>query len=300
MTDLKWGIDLGGTKVECAVLDSSSKPIVRQRIETEASKGYRHILSQIKKVVEIVSDQSGFRPTKIGMCTPGSIEKSTGLLKNSNTVVLNDKPFLQDIQSILQIPVGISNDANCFAIAEANMGIVQDLKPDANVVFGVIMGSGVGGGVVVDGKIINGLHGIGGEWGHNFLDDSGGACYCGKIGCVEKVISGKSLEAYYKKRTGSFKKLKDIIQFAREEKDTVAVDTLHRLTNMFGKAISVIINILDPDVIVLGGGVGNVDELYTDGISAAEKYMFNATLNTIITKPKLGDSAGVFGAALLV
>ncbi len=300
MSDIKWGIDLGGTKVECAVLDSSSKPIVRQRIETEAAKGYHHILSQIKKVVDIVADQTGFRPSKIGMCTPGSIEKSTGLLKNSNTVVLNEKPFLKDIQSILQIPVGISNDANCFAIAEANMGIVQDVKPEANVVFGVIMGSGVGGGVVVDGKIINGLHGIGGEWGHNFLDESGGTCYCGKVGCVEKVISGKSLEAYYEKQSGSIKKLKEIVQLARMEKDVVATQTLKRLIHMFGKAISVIINILDPDVIVIGGGVGNVDELYTDGILAAEKHMFNASLNTIITKPKLGDSAGVFGAALLV
>jgi len=152
---------------------------------------------------------------------------------------------------------------------------------------------------VVNGQVINGKHGIGGEWGHNFLDASGGTCYCGKSGCAEKIISGTGLENYYEALTGTRKRLKEILPDARSGKDPNAVKTLDRLIHFFGLGISTIINVLDPDVIVLGGGVGNIEELYTRGVAEAEKYIFNPRLETKIVRPKLGDSAGVFGAAFL-
>jgi predicted NBD/HSP70 family sugar kinase len=168
------------------------------------------------------------------------------------------------------------------------------------VVFGVIMGTGVGGGLVVNGKIVAGMHGIGGEWGHNFLDESGGKCYCGKIGCVETVISGPFTERYYTSLSGQEKNLKEITDLHAAGSDQNATKTIHRLTHFFGKAISVVIDIVDPDVVVIGGGVGNVDYLYTDGVQSARKHVFNDYLETRFLKPELGDSAGVFGAAMLV
>jgi fructokinase len=193
----------------------------------------------------------------------------------------------------------MANDANCFALAEANMGIVKEKFPASKVVFGVIMGTGVGGGVVVDGKVINGLQGIGGEWGHNFLDKSGGPCYCGKVGCVEQVMSGPALEKYYFSISGVNKNMKEIYEAYQKKTDENATKAIDRLTYFFGVAISVVINILDPDVIVIGGGVGNIDVIYTDGLASLEKNIFNYRLETPILRPKLGDSAGVFGAAFL-
>ncbi len=296
-----WGIDLGGTKIECAVLASSSKPdvVIRKRLSTESSEGYQHVLSQISRLVELTAKELGEEPEVIGMGTPGSIDPLTGRLKNSNSVVLNNQPFQSDIESILGVPVKIANDANCFALAEARMGVVLEKYPDASIVFGVIMGTGVGGGIVVDGKIINGHHGIGGEWGHNFLDASGGPCYCGKSGCVETIISGTGLEKFYAGLTGEKKKLRDISRDSISGTDEYASKTLSRLIHYFGLGLSTIVNILDPDVIVIGGGVGNLDILYTEGIKEVEKHVFNNSFNTVIIKPTLGDSAGVFGAAFL-
>ena len=162
------------------------------------------------------------------------------------------------------------------------------------------MGTGVGGGLVVNGKIINGRHGIGGEWGHNFLDESGGQCYCGKVGCVETVICGPFTEKYYKSLSGKEIKLQEIVELHRQGSDINATKTINRLTHFFGKAISVVIDIVDPDVVVIGGGLGNIDELYVDGVQSAKEYVFNNGLETVFLKPELGDSAGVFGAAMLV
>ncbi len=294
-----WGIDLGGTKIEGVVLKSATDhtPISRLRVPTEQEQGYDHILQQISKVVSLLSEASNLVPERIGIGTPGTLDPHTRLLKNSNTLCLNDRPLKSDLEALLGIPVEMANDANCFAVAEARMGAVQTHFPEARVVFGVIMGTGVGGGVVVDGRIISGRQGIGGEWGHNPLDDSGGPCYCGKTGCVEQVISGTALEAYYAKQSGEKRKLKEILE--RREQDPVAAATIDRLMHFFGKAISQIINILDPDVIVLGGGVGNIDLLYTEGVENVLPHVFNNRLDTIFLKPELGDSAGVFGAALL-
>ena len=296
-----WGIDLGGTKVEGAVLNSASKPEVlfRHRLSTESNKGYDHILDQIQKLVEMMEREVGYKPSKIGIGTPGTVDLELGTIKNSNTACLNDRFFRQDLEARLGIELIMANDANCFALAETNMGIVKEKYPNAKVVFGVIMGTGVGGGVVVEGKIINGLHGIGGEWGHNFLDESGGPCYCGKSGCVEMVLCGPALEKFYYSKSGTPKSLREIVELHRSGVDPIATLTIERLTHFFGLALSVVINILDPDVIVIGGGVGNIENIYSEGVESLKKYIFNNRLDTPILKPKLGDSAGVFGAAFL-
>ncbi len=296
-----WGIDLGGTKIEGVVLEDRDNPVVlkRYRLPTERDKGYEHILLQIAKLVEVLSAEIGMRPGRIGIAHPGSIDPSTKLLKNSNTTALNGMPVKDDIEDTLGVPVVMANDANCFAIAETQMGIVKEKVPNAEVVFGVIMGTGVGGGLVMNGKVWNGRHGIGGEWGHLHLDDSGGDCYCGCKGCVETVISGIALEKYYQNIVGVRKPLREIVALHEEGQDEVATMTVKRMVTFFGKAFSSIINMIDPDVIVIGGGVGNVDLLYTEGVKEVSKYVFNNKLETPFLKPKLGDSAGVFGAAFL-
>ena len=302
MNENLWGIDLGGTKVEGAVLQSASAPTIlfRDRLPTEGHKGYEHILGQIQAVVEKMEAALGYRPQKLGIATPGTLDPGLGVMKNSNSTSLNGKPLKADLERILKLEVHMANDANCFALAEANMGIAKEKFPNAKVVFGVIMGTGVGGGVVVDGKVINGLQGIGGEWGHNFLDESGGPCYCGKSGCVEKVLAGPALEKYYSSLSGQQKTLREVYDLYKAGTDEHAMKTIERMTHFFGLAISVVVNILDPDVIVIGGGVGNIDIIYTDGVASLGKYVFNNRLDTPILKPKLGDSAGVFGAAYLI
>ncbi len=297
-----WGIDLGGTKIEGVILESiaSPTPIVRTRVDTEASKGYEHVIGQIAKLVAEMSSQSGLKPSAIGIGTPGVLDPTLRVMKNSNTVVLNGKPLQKDLEEALKIKIELANDANCFALAETQWGIVSQQASGARLVFGIIMGTGVGGGIVMDGKIWNGRHGIGGEWGHNFLDESGGPCYCGKTGCVETVISGPATERYYKSLTGETLKLKEIVARYKDGSDAAAVKTIGRLCHFFGKGVSVITNLLDPDVIVVGGGVGNIDALYSGGLEALGQFIFNNRVEVPLLKPSLGDSAGVFGAAALV
>jgi fructokinase len=297
-----WGIDMGGTKIEGAILRSAENPEVlfRSRVPTESEKGYDHMLSQVKTLVDIMTKEAGYKPATIGVGTPGVHDPKLGTMKNCNTVAMNGKPMKKDLEKLLGLPLEFANDADCFALAETQLGVVKEQFPEARVVFGVIMGTGVGGGLVVDGRAIIGLQGIAGEWGHNFLDNSGGPCYCGKSGCVENVISGPALEKYYFNETGNKKPLKDIVALAESKVDPTAQRTMLRLIEFYGLALSVIINIIDPDVIVIGGGVGNIDLLYDRGRDAVKKYVFNHTLDTPIVKPSLGDSAGVFGAAFLI
>jgi fructokinase len=297
-----WGIDMGGTKIEGVILRSAEDPEVlfRDRVPTEADKGYQHILRQVKKIVKLMEKEAGYTPARIGFATPGTLDPKLGVMKNCNSVAMNGQPMKADLEKILDIKIEMANDADCFALAETRFGVVKEQFPDAKVVFGVILGTGVGGGIVVDGRAIIGLQGIAGEWGHNFLDDSGGACYCGKSGCVEKVISGPALEHYYWKETGNKKPLKDIVALAESKVDPAAQKTMIRLVEFFGKGLSVVINILDPDVIVIGGGVGNIDLLYDRGLDSLRANVFNNRLDTPVVRPLLGDSAGVFGAAFLV
>jgi predicted NBD/HSP70 family sugar kinase len=296
-----WGIDLGGTKIEGVIIKdaSDSSTICRMRVPTEKEKGYQHIIHQIGYLVEKMKKETGLVPDSIGVGTPGTTDPMSGLLKNSNTTCLNGQPFHRDLEDHIGIDLKMANDANCFAIAEYRLGVVAKEMPEAKVVFGVIMGTGVGGGLVVNGEVINGHHGIAGEWGHIFLDESGGNCYCGKVGCAERILSGPHLEAYYKQISGQYLSMREIAARSEAGEDEVAVQTIERMTQFFGKGISYIINTIDPDAIILGGGLGNIQALYTQGFEHTLPNIFNPVLNTKFLKPKLGDSAGVFGAALL-
>lgn len=301
-----WGIDLGGTKIEGVILSNPSPEAVifRHRIDTEAALGYEHIVHRIKTLVEIMIKETGIMPDSIGIGTPGTVNPSTRTMKNCNTTCLNEKSLLDDLIRELGVPVMMANDANCFALAEAQMGIVQDIAPNFQSVFGVILGTGVGGGVVIKGNdgqafALNGLQGIGGEWGHNVFEENGYECYCGKKGCNEQVFSGPALQRYYQEKSGKALKLPEILKNHLDGTDPIATETIERLLESFGQAITTIVNVLDPDAIVIGGGVGNIDLLYTEGPKRAAKYVFNSTFDTPILRPKLGDSAGVFGAAML-
>lgn len=293
-----WGIDLGGTKIEGIVMsEMDPKSVqVRHRIDTEGSQGYEHIIGRIALLVEIMSTQSGSIPSVLGIGTPGTIDPQSNTLKNSNTLCLNGKEVAKDLSAKLSIPVVIANDANCFALAEFHLGAVARHHPSAKVMFGVIMGTGVGGGLIINGKIWGGLHGIGGEWGHMFLDESGTGCYCGRLGCVEMIISGPALERFYFNKTGVQRSLAQILSNLN---DDAARAVKHRLIHFFGKGLGQIINVLDPDVIVIGGGLSNIDFLYSEGRDEVSRNIFNPKLLTPIVRPILGDSAGVFGAAML-
>lgn len=293
-----WGIDLGGTKIEGAVVDSKNPRSVRcrLRVPTEGAKGYDHIVSQIDKLVAQMESATGAkRPAAIGFGTPGAVEPSSGLMKNSNTVCLNGRPLRADVSRALGVEARFANDANCFALAEACFGAGHGKR----MVFGVILGTGVGGGLVLDGQTWNGLHGIGGEWGHNPMRDEHAPCFCGQKGCNETVFAGPALERFYEQRSGTALKLPEIASRAAAG-EPAAQATLERLRTKLGEALAILINILDPDAIVFGGGVGNLDLIYTDAMRAAVlPHLFNKELKTAFLRPTLGDSAGVFGAALL-
>ncbi len=295
-----WGIDLGGTKIEGIILNADDYSVVhRHRIPTEAAGGYEHMVSRVGVLVEELQQATGLTPTRIGLGTPGTVDPPTGLHKNSNTTIINGRPFVADVAKRLGLEVPTANDANCFAVAEARLGSVREQVPQAKLIFGIIMGTGVGGGLVIDGKPWNGPQGIGGEWGHSFLDHSGGPCYCGKTGCVERILSGPSLQHYYHEHSGTELPLQTILKRHAAGTDEIADDTVERLLHYFGKGLANLINILDPDAIILGGGLGNIDLLYTEGVRRIEDFIFNPRVETPILRPKLGDSAGVFGAAFL-
>lgn len=301
-----WGIDLGGTKIEGVILSNASADSVlfRHRIDTEAEGGYSHIVNRIGGLVRYMEEQTGLKSEALGIGTPGTLEPRTRTIKNSNTLCLNGMPLQDDLQNLLSVPVFIANDANCFTLAESLLGVVQDVVPEFRTIFGVIMGTGVGGGIVVRGNdkqafVLNGLQGIGGEWGHNVLEENGAPCYCGKSGCVEQVLSGPALQHYYQSKSGTFLKLPQIMENYRVGNDLFAQETIERMYEKFAQALTTITNVLDPDAIVIGGGVGNIESLYTEGPARALKYVFNKSFDTPILRPKLGDSAGVFGAAML-
>ncbi len=296
---LVWGIDLGGTKIEGVVCDSAdlSRVVARHRIPTEADRGYEHSLQQIKALILSLAQTLGAPlPNRIGFGTPGTLDPDNQTLKNSNTQCFNGKPLKRDLEALLGAETVLSNDANCFALAESVLGAARG----ARCVFGVILGTGVGGGIVIDGQVWGGRQGNAGEWGHNVLIPNGDPCYCGKAGCVERCISGPALEQFYQKKSGARRALAEIAERARAGEDSAATATLRFLCAEFGRAISVIINVLDPEVVVLGGGVSNIAELYSEGREAARPFVFNDRLDTRIVKNELGDSAGVFGAAMLV
>jgi predicted NBD/HSP70 family sugar kinase len=298
-----WGIDLGGTKIEGVIIDPAmpDKPIFRKRIPTESERGYDHIRSRIGLLVRMIAEESRLPlPKRIGMGAPGAIEPRTGQLKNSNTQCLIGQPLQEDLESELGIACVIANDANCLVLAEATLGAARGYE----TVFGVILGTGVGGGIVAHGKILNGAHGIAGEWGQLVLDPNGPVSNYGTLGTVEAFIAGPALEKFYAEQTGQRRKLKEIAQRADGAggvDDAAARATIARLTDRFAEAIAIVIDVLDPHAIVLGGGVGNIAALYTPETRAKiAAHMFNPTFDAALLQPTLGDSAGVFGAAMLV
>jgi len=286
----KIGVDLGGTKIEGLCLDDNLQIIQRKRIPTNQQNGYHSIVESILSLTEVLTkDISNY---SMGVCTPGAISKKTGLIKNSNTQCLIGMPLKDDLEKSLGKKITMENDANCFAMAEATIGAATDY----GVVFGVILGTGVGGGIVIDGKIHRGRTYIAGEWGHHTLHQNGNRCYCGRFGCVETYISGTALEKRWNELTGRTEPLTSIIQNLSSDS---AQQWKREFLENFGVGLANVIDILDPDAIVLGGGVSNVDFLYTEGRNAVYGQVFSDLVDTPILKNKLGDSAGVFGAALL-
>ncbi len=293
----KLGIDLGGTKTELLVLDPDQRPVYRERIATPA-KSYDEILAMIPALVKNAQSNLGQEMT-IGIGIPGAISPATGLLRNSNTVCMNGRPFLSDVESLLGGKVRIENDANCFTLSEALGGAAQGY----GIVFGVIVGTGTGGGLVVDGKLVNGPHSISGEWGHNPLPwhsnlDGAPDCYCGKQACIETFLSGPGLAYGFQTRFGRQLSSEEIIA-AADTGDIECCKMIDAYHDQMARALAHVINILDPHAIVLGGGMSNIDSIYREIPERLPAYVFSDFVATPILKAERGDASGVYGAALL-
>jgi fructokinase len=291
---LRIGIDLGGTKTEGIVLDPGDAEIVRRRYPTPIDGGYPAILNAIVSLVDELEEHAG-ASCRVGIGTPGALSRKTGRIKNSNTTCLIDQPLQGDLSALLKREIRIENDANCFALSEALDGAGQGQA----IVFGMILGTGVGGGIVVNQQLLTGLQHITGEWGHNPLYPNGPRCYCGRRGCIETFLSGPALAAEYVRRGGDPTTTAQTIAALAEDDDPLAQDVLSGFFNYFGQALATIINILDPHVVVIGGGLSCIDALYSRGREAAAQYVFNDEFATPIVSNINGDSAGVRGAAQL-
>ncbi len=287
----KIGIDLGGTKIEGILLDEKYNTIQRKRIETRQENGYDSIVQSIISLINELRAKTDEK-TSVGICTPGVTGADSGLIKNSNTQCLIGMPLKNDIENVLGFEIVMENDANCFALAESVLGSAKG----HDVVFGVIIGTGVGGGIVINGTLHKGRTNIAGEWGHHTLHPNGNECYCGKQGCVETYISGPALEKRWFEITGKKESLQSIVQDLSDEK---AKQWKKEFLENFGTSLANVIDILDPDVIVLGGGVSNIPFLYDQGKKAVYDKVFSDSIETPILKNSLGDSAGVFGACMI-
>ena len=279
-------------KIEGILIDEQFQVIKRERVPTKREEGYEAILSRIVKLAKSIIEDVPDLESPIGICTPGTIESETGLLKNSNTVCLIGKPIQKDMERELGIPVVMENDANCFALAEATIGAAKKY----NVVFGVILGTGCGGGITMLRNIHRGANRIAGEWGHHCLMPGGRKCYCGNRGCTEAYISGTALEKEWFELSGERSRVTDIIESGNYKNHP---EWKENFLKNFGRGLANVIDILDPHAIVLGGGLSRIDFLYTEGKESVYKETFSKIVRTPILKNKLGDSAGVFGAAML-
>jgi fructokinase len=317
------GVDLGGTKIEAVVVDLEGaagdrlalpRELARARVATDRDQGYEHVVAQTRDLVVDVAARAGVAPAELGRSVPVGVGMPGGttfrradgsrseapLVKNSNTTCHNGRPFQGDLSRALGAGdrIAFANDANCFALAEATWGAARG----ARVTFGVILGTGVGGGIVLASgggerpRAWDGAQGIAGEWGHVRLDpESGPPCYCGGRGCVETYLSGPAIEAEHARRTGRALELREI---AASDEPAARALVAERV-EIFGRALATVIDVLDPDVVVLGGGVSNVEAFATAGRDAVARWVFNDELRTRIVRHALGDSAGVLGAALL-
>jgi fructokinase len=292
------GVDLGGTKIEAIALRDDGTIAVRERVPTPKGDAGA-ILLAVRDLVLSVERAAGER-CNVGIGTPGAISPKTGLLRNSNTVVLNGRPLDRELADALGREVRMANDANCFALSEAQDGAAAG----ARVVFGVILGTGCGGGIVVDGRALTGRHAIAGEWGHNPLpwpldeERPGPDCYCGKNGCLETWLSGPGLARDHERRTGVQLDAPQIESRAAAG-DAGATASLERYCDRLARALATVIDLLDPDVIVLGGGMSNVARLYDRVPELLPRWVFSDHVSTPIVRPKHGGSSGVRGAAWL-
>jgi predicted NBD/HSP70 family sugar kinase len=296
---VRLGIDLGGTKIEICALDTQGRARYRQRIKTPSQEGYAAIVEAIAGLVFAADQALGERGT-LGLGVPGAISRASGLMKNANTTCLIGKPLLADVAQAVGRPVRLANDANCFALSEASDGA----GAGAEVVFGVILGTGCGGGVVVRGAVLEGANAIAGEWGHNPLpwaneeERPGPGCYCGKQGCVETFCSGPGMARDFAVHTGQSVPARDICARA-EALDPLARACVERYCERLAKSLAVVINVLDPQVIVLGGGVSLCRALYDEVPKRWGRYVFSDRVDTALRPALHGDSSGVRGAAWL-
>jgi fructokinase len=300
-TAMRIGIDLGGTKIEIVVLDNAGREHLRRRVPTP-KEDYEAILGAVADLVHDAESALGIvrGSATVGIGTPGSVSRATGLLRGSNSVCLNGKPIRQALEERLGRTVALANDANCFALSEATDGAGQG----ASVVFGVILGTGVGGGIVVGGRVLDGPNGIAGEWGHNPLpwprDDErpGTACFCGRSGCIETFLSGPGLVRDHARITGESLSTHAIVERAAEG-DAPCAASLARYDERLARALAHVVNVLDPDVIVLGGGMSNLERLYVNVPALWSRWVFSDRVDTRLVRNRHGDSSGVRGAAWL-
>ena len=292
---IRIGVDLSGTKIEFVALEGDGREVHRHRIATPRFD-YEGTVRAVARAAEGIEKELG-RSATIGMGIPGTISKKTGLVKNANSTWLNGKPFDKDLSRALEREVRCANDANCLAVSEATDGA----GAGKHFVFAVILGTGCGGGIAIDGRVHSGSNGVAGEWGHNTLpwmrpeEFPGPACYCGRNGCLETWISGTGLEADYERATGAFLKGSEII--ARSgARETAALD---RFEDRLSRGLAQVINLLDPDVIVMGGGASQIPRLYQNVPARLKEYVFGKEADTPILPAKHGDASGVRGAAWL-
>ncbi|UCG89364.1 MAG: ROK family protein [Gemmatimonadota bacterium] len=291
------GIDLGGTKIEVIALDRAGAELFRRRIDTP--RQYDGTLLAVKTLVETADDHTGDRG-RVGIGIPGTISPVTGLVKNANSTWLIGHPLDKDLEDLLERPVRLMNDANCFALSEA----VDGAGRDAKIVFGVILGTGVGGGIVVDKQVLDGAQKICGEWGHNALprltdqERPGPECYCGRRACIETFLSGPGMRRDHETATGVALSTHEIVTRANDG-DDAALATLDRYVERLGRALATVINVLDPDVVVLGGGMSQLPDLAARAQAAIQPHVFTDEVTTRILQNEHGDSSGVRGAAWL-
>lgn len=287
------GIDLGGTKTESILLAADGSVLLRRRRPTPRDEGYDAMLSLVAEMVREAA--AGLPPQDtptIGIGIPGSVDGASGLVRNANSTCLIGRPLQADLEKLLGCPVQVRNDADCFTLAEAHAGAAKGY----GLVFGVIMGTGCGGGICIDGVVREGPHRIAGEWGHFSVKPDGLPCYCGNRGCVETLISGSGVERACQAAHGVQRTMEEIVALARQGEPRCR-GIFEQFLDDFGRCLGGLISILDPDAVVLGGGLSNIDELYGTGMERVRRYAFHEHLRTPVLKNRLGDSAGVFGAA---
>ncbi|MET1084742.1 MAG: ROK family protein [Burkholderiales bacterium] len=295
---IRIGVDLGGTKIEVIALDAAGREVLRDRVPTPQGD-YHGTITCIRDLVTRIERQLGAQAT-VGIGTPGAVSLANGRIKNANSTWLNGGPFLADVNRALSRTVRVANDANCFALSEA----VDGAGVGHRMVFGVILGTGVGGGIVLDHRRWIGGNAIAGEWGHNDLprrtdeDLPSPACYCGRLGCIETYLSGPGLAADHLRRTSQAIDARAVAMRARSG-DGEAAMTMDRFHERLAKALASVINVLDPDVIVIGGGLSQIDGIYREVPARLSRYVFSDVVTTPVVKNRHGDSSGVRGAAWL-